>query len=187
MNGSTGSSDLEHTTGSPPDGEPVFLLVGKLRKPHGVHGEIVMEVWTEFPERLEPGGTVYIGDGHKPMIISGLRWHTKYMLVSLKGIFNPEIAGEFRNQWVFVRTDQIPSLDEGEYYHHQIIGLQVFSEHGTSLGVVAEILETGSNDVLVVQSAKGQELLLPVTDEVIIDIDLEGGLIKVHLLPGIVT
>ncbi len=90
-----------------------------------------------------------------------------------------------RNQYVYVRADQLDSLAEDEYYHHQILGLQVFSDSGEPLGVVTTILETGSNDVLVVQSPTGKEILLPVIDEVILRIDLAGGTIRVHLLPGL--
>ena len=144
-----------------------------------------MEVWTDFPERLEPDGTVYVGVDHKPLIISKLRSHTKFLLVSFQGIENPEDAGVFRNQWVFVSSDQIPPLSDGEYYHHQIMGLQVISDTGSILGNVSEVLETGSNDVLLVKPSIGKDLLLPVTDEVIIDIDLDGKVIKVHLLPDL--
>jgi 16S rRNA processing protein RimM len=181
----SGDTHQGQSAGSPPPGEPVFLLVGKLRKPHGLQGELVMEVWTEFPERLERGRTVFVGPENKPFLVRSVRQKTNSLLVAFQDIHDSEQAGSLRNQWVFVRADQVPPLSDGEYYHHQIVGLQVISESEKNLGVVTDILETGSNDVLIVHSELGQDILLPFTDEVILHVDLEGGIINVHLLPGL--
>jgi 16S rRNA processing protein RimM len=184
---SSGSEDLQQAepSGSPPHGEPEFLLIGKLRKPHGLRGEIRMEVWTEFPERLKGGRTVYVGSDYVPIKVRSVRSHDRFLLIAFHGINTPELAGTIRNKWVYVRADQVPSLSEGEYYHHQIVGLQVVSNEGQLLGVVASILETGTNDVLLIRPEKGQDILLPYIDEVILEVDLQGGLIKVHPLPGL--
>ncbi len=184
---SSGSEDMQPAglTGSPPFGEPEFLLIGKLGKPHGLGGEIRMEVWTEFPERLSSGRTVYVGSDYVPVRVHSVRSHTQSLLIAFQGITTPEQAGAMRNSWVYVRTDQVPPLPDGEYYHHQIVGLQVIGEDGQLLGVVAKILETGTNDVLLVHPEKGQDILIPYIDEVILEIDLKGGLIKVHPLPGL--
>lgn len=175
----------EQSAGSPSPGEPVFLVIGKLRKPHGVRGEISMEVLTDFPERITSGSTVFIGSTHRVTLIRSLRWHNQLLLLSFQGYADLDQVGVLRNQYVYVRSDQLDSLAEDEYYHHQILGLQVFSDSGEPLGVVTTILETGSNDVLVVESPTGKEILLPVIDEVILRIDLAGGTIHVHLLPGL--
>lgn len=175
----------EQSAGSPSPGEPVFLVIGKLRKPHGVRGEISMEVLTDFPERITSGSTVFIGSTHRATPIRSLRWHNQLLLLSFQGYTDLDQVGGLRNQYVYVRSDQLDSLAEDEYYHHQILGLQVFSDSGEPLGVVTTILETGSNDVLVVESPAGKEILLPVIDEVILRIDLAGGTIYVHLLPGL--
>lgn len=186
MSRSAGSSSQENPAGSSQTGgEPVFLLVGKLRRPHGLGGQIVMEVWTDFPERLERGRTVFVGAEYSPMILSSVRTHAPSLLVSFEGIDNPEQAGLLRNQWVYIRSDQVLPLAEGEFYHHQIVGLQVISDAGINLGVVTNVLETGANDVLVVHPEQGQDVLLPYTDEVIVGIDLEGGIINIRLLPGL--
>ena len=175
----------EQSAGSPPPGEPVFLVIGKLRKPHGVRGEISMEVLTDFPERLKSGNTVFIGSTHQATSIRSLRWHNELLLLSFQGYNDLDQVGLLRNQYVYVRSDQVGSLPDDEYYHHQILGLQVISDIGEALGVVKTILETGSNDVLVVESPSGTEILLPVIDEVVLRIDLVGGKIHVHLLPGL--
>jgi len=74
---------------------------------------------------------------------------------------------------VFVRTDTLPNLPEGQYYHHQLIGLQIVTEQGSRLGKLVEILETGSNDVYVISGEEGQEILLPALEGVILAVDLE--------------
>ena len=177
--------DQNQPAGSPLSGEPVFLVIGKLRKPHGIHGEIAMEILTDFPERLQTDSIVFVGAGHQPLCLSSFRQHQNYLLVSFEGISTPEEAGAWRNQWVYVSSASRPALPEGEYYHHQLIGLHVESETGEPLGLIVEILETGSNDVLVVHPEDGAEILLPIIDEVVKEIDLEAGRVVVHLLPGL--
>ena len=178
-------SQFDLPAGSPPPGEPVFLVVGKIRRSHGVHGEMQMEVWTDFPERLVQGKTVFIGESKKTAKIQSLRWHNQLMLISFQGCTDPDNASDFRNKFVYVRTDEIPTLAPGEYYHHQLIGLKVIDEAGDAVGEVTDLLETGSNDVLVVQTEPGKDILLPIIDEVILDIDLATSEIRVHLLPGL--
>ena len=76
-------------------------------------------------------------------------------------------------------------LPEGQYYHHQIIGLKVLTQQGELLGTIIEILETGANDVFVIRPSNGREILIPDTDEVILQIDLDKGQMIIHLLPGL--
>jgi 16S rRNA processing protein RimM len=98
---------------------------------------------------------------------------------------NPESVGELRNQWVYVTTEDRPALPEGEFYYHQLLGLEIVSDEGRNLGRITGILETGANDVYIVRSTNGHELLLPAIKPVILDIDLQLGKIIVHLLPGL--
>jgi len=144
-----------------------------------------MDVLTDFPERLKPGVIVYIGSQHQPMKLRSCRWHNQALLVGFEDILDRERVGGFRNQIVHVRADDRPALPEGDYYHHQILGLRVTTEVGERLGLVTEILETGANDVYVVAQQDGPDILLPAVDEVILGIDLEKGEMRVHLMPGI--
>ena len=171
------------STGSP-DGGPLYLSVGFLRRPHGLKGEIIMDLHTDFPERMKNGRELFVGDKHKPMILANVRPHQKGLLVKFKNVDTPEDAGLFRNQWVYVQTKDVP-LPDGEYYKHELIGLKVVDENGTPLGELAEILETGANDVYVVRDDSGRELLLPNIPSVILDLDVGRGLIRVHLLEGL--
>jgi 16S rRNA processing protein RimM len=171
---------------SPGEGEPVFLAIGKLRRPHGIQGEILMDVLTDFPERLEKGVIIYMGDQHQPLKIRSRRWQNKAMLLAFDGFTDPETAGQFRNEFLYVRADDRPPLPEGEYYHHQLLGLEVIDETGQPLGVLTKILDTGANDVYIVRPTRGQEILLPAIEQVILDIDLEYKQMRVHILPGLI-
>ena len=173
-------------TGSPPVGEPEYLVVGFLRRPHGVKGEILMDVHTDFPERLKTGMTLYVGDQYQPMMVASRRSHASGMLVRFRGIKSPEEAGLYRNTWVYVPTANRPSLPEGEYYHHQLIGLDVVTDKGRNLGVLADIIETGANDVYLVRDADGNEVLLPAIPPVILDVKLADRQMCVHLLDGLI-
>lgn len=174
-------------TGSPSQGEPEYLVVGMLRRPHGVRGEILMDVHTDFPERLRPGATIWVGDHYQPQPLQAVRPHGKGLLVKFNGVDTPESAGLFRNQWVYVPTRSVPPLPEGEFYHHQLVGLQAIEQDtGRLLGVVKEILVTGANDVYVLETPAAGELLLPAIPDVILQVDLAAKSIKVRLLPGLV-
>jgi len=172
-------------SGSPNAGEPAFLAAGKLRRPHGVHGELVLELYTDFPERLRPRTKVYLGEKHTPMILRSVRVHNEGMLIGFDGIDTPEDAGRYRNQVLYTSTKTLPELNDGEYYFHQLIGLSVEDEAGNLLGKLTEIFETGANDVYTVTDPDGKDILLPAIPDVILNIDLNTKTIRVHLLPGL--
>jgi 16S rRNA processing protein RimM len=161
-------------TGSPKPGEPEFIVIGKLRRPHGVDGEMILELMTDFPNRIRPHKTVFVGKKHEPIVITGVRPHDKYLLLKFEGMNTCDEVGRLRNFLVYVRFDSLPKLPAGEYYFHQLMGLTVVDESGTILGVLEEILETGANNVYVVRTPDGKEILLPAIEPVILSIDIEG-------------
>ena len=171
--------------GSPHQGEPVFLVIGKLRRPHGLAGEIFMELRTDFPERHVPGSQVFLGDEHQPQKIHSRRPHKDGILVKFEGYDSSESAGLLRNLWVFVRADDRPQLPDGEYYHHQLLGLTVVNESGLPLGEVVEILETGAHDVLVIIATSGKKILMPFVDSMVVEVELNQRLLRVRPVPGI--
>lgn len=178
-------ANQEDSAGSPSSGEPVFLVIGKLRRPHGLHGDMLMELLTDFSDSLKPGVEVYIGEEYESLIIQRCRWHGKLMRIAFEGLEDPEAVGKYRNTFVYVQSKDHPELPDGEYFHRELIGLRVIDEGGKNLGVVDQILETGANDVLLVIDDEDHEILLPVIDPVILDIDLDKGEIQVHILPGL--
>ena len=178
-------ADTKNSSGSP-DGEPVYLVVGFLRRAHGVHGEIILDLHTDFPERLRSGKKLFIGEERKPMTLSDSRPHAKGMLLKFKGIETPEEAGQLRNQWVYVKATELPKLPEGKIYQHELFGFAVVDEDGNALGELVEIIETGANDVYVVRSQSGKEILLPAIPSVILEADSTQRVMRVHLLEGLV-
>jgi 16S rRNA processing protein RimM len=172
-------------SGSPSKGEPVYLAVGSLRRPHGVHGEILMEILTDFPERIQKGLTVFLGGKHSPITIGNVREHNDGLLLSFEGVDTPESAGRLRNQTVSVRTADRPDLPKGQYYYHQILGIQVVDDANNEMGQLTDILETGANDVYVVTSKDGLEFLLPAIKEVVLEVDLSANKMTVHIIPGL--
>ncbi|NMB89868.1 MAG: 16S rRNA processing protein RimM [Chloroflexi bacterium] len=159
----------------------MYLVVGKLRRPHGVQGEIIMEVFTDFPERLRKRQTLYVGEEHRPVQIDTIRGHQQGLIISLVGYPDREAVGTLRNQMLYRKAAEAPQLPEGEYYYHQLIGMRVVDERGKEVGVLSEILETGANDVYLVKNAAGEEVLLPAIEDVILEVDVPGKSIRVRL------
>jgi len=177
---------VERPAGSPSAGGPAFLAAGLIRRPHGVTGETLVEIYTDFPERLRPRKVVYLGEKHIPLTIRASRPHNAGLLLAFEGITTPEQVGLYRNQVLYVPRAERPALPEGEYYHDELIGFSVEDEGRRELGVLTEIMQTGANDVYVVTDREGSELLLPAIADVVLEVDQAHQKIKVHLLPGLI-
>ena len=173
-------------SGSPSAGEPEYLVVGFLRRAHGVRGEMVMEVHTDFPERLKANTKVFVGDSHRPMTLDSARFHNEGLIVKFENVDTPEDAAHYRNQLVYVTTADRPQLPKGQYYLHELIGFDVVDEEENSIGKLTEIMQTGANDVYVVTRPDGSEILLPVIPSVVLNIEADRRLIRVHLLDGLI-
>jgi 16S rRNA processing protein RimM len=179
-------SDKECPAGPPTAGGPAFLIVGKIRRPHGVHGEVVAEINTDFLERMSPKKAIYLGERHVKLVIASQRPHNEGLLLGFEGVTTPEQAGHYRNHILSICTSEASELPEGEFYHHELLDMDVVDGAGNPLGTLTEILETGANDVYVVTDSAGRELLLPAIPEVVLNVDLGARTMKVHLLPGLV-
>jgi 16S rRNA processing protein RimM len=175
----------ERPAGPPTAGEPAFLVVGKVRRPHGVHGDVVAEIYTDFPERFIPSKEIFLGEKHLKLVITNHRQHNEGLLLGFEGVSSPEQAGRYRNQIISISTSDASELPEGRFYFHELIDLEVVDEGGNHLGTLTEILETGANDVYVVKSSTGSELLLPAIREVVLNVDLDAKKMRVHLIPGL--
>jgi len=160
-----------------------YLLVGQIVAPRGLRGELKVRVETEDAAHWELAH-VYVGPEQVRYAVANARPFGAFLLLMLQGIGSREDAESLRGQMVYADQDALP-LGEDEYYHYQIEGLAVYSEDGTLLGRVAEILETGANDVYVVAGPRG-ELLLPAIKDVIRQIDVPGGTMTVRVPEGLV-
>lgn len=176
----SGKRDL-HNSGSPRSGEPVYLTIGKLRRTHGVRGEILMDVLADDPEMLKPGLVLFVGLKHKEAKLAAVRAADKSLIVRFEGHTDCDQAAAFRNQFVAIKTSDAQPLNTGRYYHHEVIGLKVIDDQGKDLGVLADILSTGANDVYVIRPAEGEEILVPAVKEFVIKIDPGSRLIVVKL------
>ena len=93
-----------------------------------------MDIHTDFPDRLRAGTKVYLGEDHKPVKFGSTRQHAKGMLVSFRGLTNPEQVGQLRNTFVYVTAADRPPLPDGKVYQHQVMGLRVVTDDGRELG-----------------------------------------------------
>lgn len=177
-------ADKKILSGSP-TGEPLYLSVGYLRRPHGVTGEIIMDLHTDFPDRFKAGRKIFIGEKHESHTIAAVRIHNNGLLIKIKGIDTPETVGKFRNQWVYIKRSDAAKLPEGQVYQHELYGVKVIDDSGNVLGEITEIIETGANDVYVVKNESGKEILLPAIPSVIFGLDAGARLMKVHILEGL--
>jgi len=165
---------------------PEFLVIGQIVKPHGVLGEVSVKVLTEFPERFDAMEAVYLGDATSVRLtnVQSVRWHGNYVLIRFETFADRTAAEKLRGLYLKIRREDAVALDPDTFYHYQLEGLAVISDTGESLGQLSYVLETGANDVYVIQYDDG-ELLLPATHEVIRDVNLATGIITVHLIPGL--
>jgi len=170
--------------------EPQYLLIGEILRPHGVIGEVRMKVITHYPERLPQLKVVYLTPSMDsseiaPYTIERMRMHQGYALMKFKGIDDRDQADKLRQLVVMVAIGDAIPLDDGEVYLYQLVGLTVQTETGETLGKLTEVLETGANDVYIVDSPKYGEVLIPATHETIRSTDISTGIMTVTLPDGL--
>lgn len=163
-----------------------WIIIGRVKAPHGVRGEIRVDVLTDFPERFQTLERLYIGDSHAPYDVERTRFTPKGALLKLAGIDSRDSAGLVERTYIALPEAEMAPLPAGTFHHHQIKGMEVFTDDDRYLGAVAEIITTGSNDVYIVRNGQLGEVLVPATAEVIRAIDLESQRMIVHLIPGLV-
>jgi len=159
-------------------------VIGRVLRPHGVRGELRLALLTDYPERLPLHPVFYLGDDEKPYRVERVRLQQGAALVKLAGCDDRDAAEALRGQWVQIPIEDAVPLEEGEYYTFQLIGIEVVTDHGESLGRVVEVLETGANDVYVVHGPRG-EVLLPAIEDVVRELDVPARRMVVSPLPGL--
>lgn len=168
-------------SGSLKNSEPEFLVAGKLRKSHGLKGEMWIEVLTDYPELFNQDISAFIGEKYKKTTIKSFRFAGKLGLIRFEGYENPESIWPFNNTYLYFESKNMPELQDEEYYHHQLIGLEVRDEKGVVIGTLTEILVTGANDVYVITQKEGnKDILIPAIKSVIQKIDIESKLMIIN-------
>ena len=152
---------------------PDYLVVGRIVRPHGIRGGLVVEQFSKLIQSIRPGSEIFLGGSTTLSIVRSIRSHRGRYLLVIEGCEDRDTAEQWRDAEIRLESGDVESLQEGEYYHWQLLGLHVCCEDGETLGEIAEILETGANDVFVVRNESGDEILLPAIESVIRDVDLE--------------
>ncbi len=162
-----------------------MVVVGKILSSWGVRGEAKVLPLTYSNDRFDELEQVYISEagGYRTLTIENYRVAGRYIIIKFREVSTREDVKKIQGRELLIREEQSPPLPEGVYYHYQIIGLDVFTEEGECIGRITNIIETGSNDVYVVEGEK--EILIPAIDEVIKEIDVNGKKMIIHLIEGL--
>lgn len=163
-----------------------MLRVGVITSTHGVRGEVKVFPTTDDAKRFKTLKKVIL-DGREPLELSieQVKFFKNMVILKFKGYDNINDVETWRQRDLLITRDQAVELKEDEYFITDLIGLTVVNEEEAVLGRVKDVLETGANDVYVVEFTGGKELLLPAIKDCILNVDLEGGRMKVHVLDGL--
>jgi 16S rRNA processing protein RimM len=165
------------------------IAVGVIRKPHGIHGEASVELWTDSAERLDELADIVLvspdSSELRPAAIESVRAHGGRALVRLAGIDSPEAVAELRNWTIEIDEKKARTLDEGEYFIHDLVGLKLVDATGGDRGVVVEALEGGGGILLEVQRKDGSRFDVPFAASICTAIDVKAGTILVDLPDGL--
>ena len=156
--------------------------MGRVLGPWSLRGDVKVQPLTDFPERFAAGGRVWTGG--VSYVIERCRWQRGHVFLKLADIDSATAAEALRYRLLEVPEGELRPLGEGEYYHFQILGLEVRTTAGEVLGRVEQIISTGSNDVFVVRGPRG-EVLIPAVDDVVKSVDPAAGRIEVEVVEGL--
>ena len=155
------------------------ITIGRVGAPQGIHGELRVIPLTDFPERFEGLKEIMVGD--ELLHVESVRYHKQFVLMKFREYAVREDARALTGRLLTVAREDAAPLGPGEFYTFDIIGLHVFDMAGAELGVVENVLRTGSNDVYQARGKDGKELLIPALKAVVKEIDVKGGRMTVEL------
>ena len=155
-----------------------WLAVGRIRRPHGVHGEIVVDIETDFPERMGPGVRIGLGaeEPERFLEVERVRLHKGAWLVCLAGFPDRTAVDPLRGLWVFLPPQERSALPDNYYYEHELLGLDCADGQGKTLGRVTGLVPGGGGSLLRVD-AEGREVLVPFTSPIVVRVDLDHGVV----------
>jgi 16S rRNA processing protein RimM len=164
-----------------------FLLVGNIVASFGVRGQVKLKAITDRPDHLERRiRTLYVGKEFVPYQLKSLFEHKPGLLIlTLEGVTTREAADELRTSEVYILEREAAPLREGEYYIHQLYGLQVFTEAGDLIGKVREVITTGAQEILVITRTGQSDALVPMVHEIVTELDIPGGKATIRPLEGL--
>ena len=159
------------------------VTVGRIRSAWGIRGDVSVEALSDAPNRFAPGSVLRLKG--KPTRVERSRKGKRGLLVKLDAVDDRTQAEALRGEELTVLPEQVEPLPDGLYYHFQIIDLRVVTHDGEQLGVVSEIIVTGSNDVYVAHKEGRRDILIPALPDVVLDVDLHEGVMTVNLPDGL--
>lgn len=171
--------------------QPSYLAIGQIVGPHGIRGEVKVDVMTDFPERYRAGAKLYLGRGADDPAASAVeiatsRSHQGRMLVKLVSAPDRNAAELLRGLYLLIPEREAMPLGQHENYVHDLIGLRVETDAGENLGELVEIVFTPANDVYVVRGPHG-EVLIPALRDVVLHVDLAARVMRVALPDGLLA
>lgn len=162
-----------------------YLDSGKIVGTHGIKGEVRIEPWCDSPEFLCAFKKLYLDEKGQTFIEVKSRPHKNITLAKIKGVDTIEAAEKLRGKIIYINRDDI-TLDEGVNFVQDLIGIEVKdAENGTVYGKITDVLRTGANDVYEITDSNNKEYLAPVIDEVVEEINVDGGFVLIRPMKGI--
>lgn len=167
-----------------------WVAVGRVTRAHGIRGEVAVLPLTEVESRFEPGSRLFAGErGDRPLVVADVRGTAARPLVSFEGVEDRTSAEALAGVYLFVPASELPDLPEGRFWPHEIVGCEVVTETGRSLGTVREIMHTQANDLWAARGEPGtpqeRETLVPALRDVVVEVDVGARRIVVREVPGL--
>ena len=155
------------------------LVVGRLGRPHGVHGEISVEVRTDEPEiRFAKGSKLSLKESNNQLTVLSSRWHQEKMLVKFEEITDRDLANDIKGKTLVIEIDPASiETKKDQYYEFQLTGLKVIDKNEKTLGQIKEVITGLAQDLLVVETEERKEVLVPFVKQIVINVDLNQKLI----------
>ena len=164
-----------------------MLQVGVITQTHGVRGEVKVYPTTDNAERFKELKKVVLDTGKEPLPleIESVKFFKQFVILKFKGIDNINDIERYKRCPLLVTREEAVELEEDEYFIADMIGMTVATDGGELFGTLKDVIRTGANDVYVIKLDNGKELLLPAIRQCILQVDVEGGFIRVHILEGL--
>lgn len=164
-----------------------FLEAGKIINTHGLRGEVKIVTWTDYPDDFENLEHLYVKrkTGDETLTIKGIKYQKNNIIVSFNEIKDINDAEKYKNLVVYADREEFGELPDGVHYIVDLIGLNVVDEDDKVIGVLADVFNTGANDIYDIKREGQKNLLLPVIDDVVLDIDTDNRKITVRIPEGL--
>lgn len=164
-----------------------YFQVGVISSTHGIRGEVKVYPTTDDPARFLSLKEVLLdtGSGWMSLEPEQVRFFKKMVILKFKGYNSINDVEKYRNKGLYVPRAQAVPLEEGEYYVADLLGLEVRTEDGEPFGRLKDVMQTGANDVYVIDSLRNGEVLVPAIAECILEVSVEQGWMRIHLLDGL--